>query len=106
MRNTEKALLHRITKVAEICREHNVACLANGDAQDYSDGLRIMEAYKVDGVMIARAAETNPSCFRPQGKLPSIDVAREFLSKVSTHVAETYCRLLNLIIIYPILNSV
>jgi tRNA-dihydrouridine synthase len=82
MRNTERALLDRVRGVAEICRQEGVPCLANGDVQNYQDGLRVMEEYHVDGAMIARAAELNPSCFRLEGKLPSIDIAREFLENV------------------------
>lgn len=95
MRNTEKALLDRIRGVAEICRSEGVACLANGDVENYQDALRVMKEYKVDGAMIARSAELNPSCFRREGKLPSIDVAREFLEKaieVDNHLSNSkYC---------------
>lgn len=83
MRNTEKALLERIRGVAQICREEGVACLANGDVQDYNDALRIMKEYKVDGAMIARAAELNPSCFRREGSLPTMDIAKIFVEKVT-----------------------
>jgi tRNA-dihydrouridine synthase 2 len=83
MRNTEKALLERIRGVAEICREEGVACLANGDVQNYNDALRIMKEYKVDGAMIARAAELNPSCFRREGPLPTMDIAKLFIEKVT-----------------------
>ena len=82
MRNTEKALLERIRGVAEVCRQEGVPCLANGDVENYQDALRVMKEYQVDGAMIARFAELNPSCFRRDGKLPSIDIAREFLEKV------------------------
>lgn len=82
MRNTEKALLERIRGVADVCREEGVPCLVNGDIEDYRDALRVMKEYRVDGAMIARAAELNPSCFRLEGKLPSIHIAREFLEKV------------------------
>jgi len=82
MRNTEKALLDRIRGVAEICHEEGIPCLANGDVENYEDALRIMKEYNVDGAMIARAAEVNPSCFRRGGKLPSIEVARELLEQV------------------------
>lgn len=84
MRNKEKALLERIRGVAEICHEERVPCLANGDVQDYEDALRVMRDYNVDGAMIARAAELNPSCFRREGKLPAIEIAREFLREVCT----------------------
>jgi len=83
MRNSEKALLDRIRGVAEVCREEGVPCLANGDVEDYDDALRVMKEYQVDGAMIARSAELNPSCFRREGKLPSMDIAREFLETVS-----------------------
>ena len=83
MRNTEKALLNRIRGVAEVCREEGVPCLANGDVEDYQDAQRVMKEYQVDGAMIARSAELNPSCFRREGKLSSIDIAREFLERVS-----------------------
>ena len=65
-----------------MCREEGVPCLANGDVEDYHDALRVMKEYQVDGAMIARSAELNPSCFRREGKLPSIDIAREFMEKV------------------------
>lgn len=83
MRNTEKALLDRIRGVAEVCRKEGVPCLANGDVEDYQDAQRVMKEYQVDGAMIARSAELNPSCFRREGKLPSTDIAREFLERVS-----------------------
>jgi tRNA-dihydrouridine synthase 2 len=82
MRNSEKALLDRIRGVAEICREEGIACLANGDIENYQDGLRVMKEYQVDGAMIARSAELNPSCFRRDGQLPSMEMAKQFLEKV------------------------
>jgi tRNA-dihydrouridine synthase 2 len=92
MRNTEKALLYRIRGVAEVCRENGVPCLANGDIKDYHDARRVMDEYHVDGAMIARAAELNPSCFRREGKLSSMDMAREFLEKVHPSVCSLTSR--------------
>jgi tRNA-dihydrouridine synthase 2 len=96
MRNTERALLERIRGVAKVCREEGVPCLANGDVEDYNDGLRVMKEYNVDGAMIARAAEINPSCFRREAKVPSIQVAREFIEQVPLSYASrlTLSRLL------------
>lgn len=82
MRNTQRALLERIRGVAEVCRQEGVPCLANGDVEDHNDALRVMKEYNVDGAMIARAAELNPTCFRREGKLPSIEVARQFIQHV------------------------
>jgi tRNA-dihydrouridine synthase 2 len=84
MRNTEAALLDRIRGVAEVCRENGIPCLANGDVQDYNDARRVMDEYQVDGAMIARSAELNPSCFQREGKIDALEVAREFLRKVCT----------------------
>jgi len=106
MRNTEKALVERIRGVAEICREEGVACLANGDVEDYGDALRIMKEYKVDGAMIARAAELNPSCFRREGSLPAMDVAKSFVEKVFDPFYHINYRLLRWIIIWGIQSIV
>jgi tRNA-dihydrouridine synthase 2 len=108
MRNTERALLDRIRGVADVCREEGIPCLANGDVEDYTDALRVMKEYNVDGAMIARAAELNPSCFRREGKLPSIDVAREWLEKVlpNSQGLDLTCRLLRLKITLRIRNIV
>lgn len=98
--------MERIRGVAGICREEGVPCLANGDVEDYQDAQRVMREFHVDGAMIARAAESNPSCFRPEGKLPSIDIAREFLEKVLMFHNLSNDRLSKLIIICLIRNTV
>ena len=106
MRNTERALLERIRGVAQICREEGVPCLANGDVENYEDALRVMREYHVDGAMIARAAELNPSCFLREGKLPTMDIAREFLREVCLQLILPNYRPLKLIITFLILNTV
>ncbi|KAG5439341.1 hypothetical protein PCK2_000839 [Pneumocystis canis] len=79
MRNKEKAIRDGLKIISKICREKGVACIANGDITDRKDGLRVMKEWDTDSAMIARAAKKNPSCFRAEGLLPPIEVAREWL---------------------------
>lgn len=53
----------QLAKVAAICREAGVTCLVNGDVGGRSELAELREKYGVDGAMIARAAESNASCF-------------------------------------------
>lgn len=63
MRPRESAIRGSLYKVADICREANVACLVNGDVDGRWQLQELIDQYKVDGAMIARGAETNVSCF-------------------------------------------
>ena len=49
----------------------------------YEDIDKFRQECGSSSVMIARAAEWNPSIFRPQGKLDLLQVVREYLRKVS-----------------------
>ena len=49
----------------------------------YEDIEKFREECGSSSVMIARAAEWNPSIFRPQGKLDLLHVVREYMRKVS-----------------------
>ncbi|ELR10352.1 hypothetical protein VC83_07920 [Pseudogymnoascus destructans] len=64
MRPREKAIRDQLTMIADICREMGVACLANGDVTCPEDAQELVNAFGVEGAMIATSAETNPSCFR------------------------------------------
>ncbi|KTW30738.1 hypothetical protein T552_00450 [Pneumocystis carinii B80] len=79
MRNKEKAIRDQLKMISKICREKGVACIANGDIVNRKDGLEVIKEWDVDGAMIARAAEKNPSCFRMEGLLPQIEIAQEWL---------------------------
>ncbi|SJX63148.1 related to tRNA dihydrouridine synthase [Sporisorium reilianum f. sp. reilianum] len=75
MRPREPALLHRLREIvdhvntvaAEMGRSIPVVC--NGDVWDAATAPRIKELTGVTSTMIARGAEANPSCFRPEGNL-------------------------------------
>lgn len=75
MRPREPALLHRLREIVdhvnsvatEMGRTIPVVC--NGDVWDAATVPRIKELTGVTSTMIARGAEANPSCFRPQGNV-------------------------------------
>ncbi|KAK3071098.1 tRNA-dihydrouridine synthase 2 [Teratosphaeriaceae sp. CCFEE 6253] len=82
MRPRERAIRDQLTMVANICRETGVACLMNGDVSSRDEALDLMSEFGCEGAMIATAAETNPSVFRPEvegGKAPWEEVAKEYV---------------------------
>lgn len=66
MRPREPALRDRLARIVEICKEEKVILLANGDVKNRDEAEELMKNTGVNGVMIARGAEANPSCFRPK----------------------------------------
>lgn len=64
MRPRERAIRDQLKMIADVCHEHGVACLMNGDVTSRDEAMKLAEQYGADGGMIATAAETNPSCFR------------------------------------------
>ncbi|KAI1436339.1 dihydrouridine synthase [Xylaria sp. CBS 124048] len=81
MRPREAAIRGQLRMIANICREAGVACLANGDVANRDHALQLMSEFGTDGAMIATAAETNPSCFRPGGTLaPWTEVIEQYLA--------------------------
>ncbi len=81
MRPREAALQNRILEVRDICAKNGVACYLNGDVYDRSQAITTLQKYGLDGVMIARGAESNVSCFLDK-KLPSLAVAVEVIKVV------------------------
>jgi tRNA-dihydrouridine synthase 2 len=65
MRPRERAIRHHLRLIASICHAHGVACLMNGDVSSRAEAQTLIQEHNVDGAMIATAAESNPSCFRP-----------------------------------------
>jgi tRNA-dihydrouridine synthase 2 len=68
MRPRERAIRDQLKMIATICREAGVACLMNGDVENREQAQELITEYGVDGAMIATAAETNSSCFRPKAE--------------------------------------
>ena len=81
MRPREQAIRDQLRMIGELCRAAGVACLMNGDVRDRDEARALAAEYGVDGAMIARAAEANPSVFRSKaegGALHWREVALEY----------------------------
>ncbi|KZF25976.1 FMN-linked oxidoreductase [Xylona heveae TC161] len=82
MRPRERAIRDQLCMVGTICRDHGVACLANGDVEGRDHALELAKEFDVDGAMIATAAERNPSIFRADvdgGPAPWTTVVPEYV---------------------------
>jgi len=78
MRPRERALIERMRGVVEFVEGlgKDVAVIQNGDCIGFEDAKRIREITKAHSVMIATAAESNPSCFSPT---PLMDVGKTLI---------------------------
>ncbi|GJJ11883.1 hypothetical protein Clacol_006121 [Clathrus columnatus] len=67
MRPREKALIERMREIVEYVEglAVDVAIIYNGDCQGYPDARRVKEITRAHSIMIATAAESNPTCFDP-----------------------------------------
>jgi tRNA-dihydrouridine synthase 2 len=82
MRPRERAIRDQLRMIGDVCKEHGVACLMNGDVKDRDEGVALAKEYGVDGGMIATAAEANSSAFRTKaqgGLAPWREVVTEYL---------------------------
>ena len=68
MRKGEKAIPERMKEIVDLVKgmDVDVAILANGDCLSVDDANQLRDITGADGAMIATAAESNPSCFRPE----------------------------------------
>jgi len=67
MRKNEPARVERLKEIVDFVRElgKDVAIIENGDCVGYEDARKIRARTGADSVMIATAAESNPSIFSP-----------------------------------------
>lgn len=82
MRPRERAIREQLRMIGDVCREHGVACIMNGDVKDRDEGTALAKEFGVDGGMIATAAESNSSAFRTReqgGLAPWREVVAEYL---------------------------
>ncbi|KAI9890826.1 MAG: hypothetical protein M1814_003610 [Vezdaea aestivalis] len=79
MRPGEQAVREQLRNLADICRNHGVAVLMNGDVTSRRAAQDLITEFGVDGAMIATAAEKNASCFLPDGAKPWREVTEEYL---------------------------
>lgn len=79
MRPRESAIYTYLAEIARICHEAGICCYVNGDVACRDQLQPFMANFGVDGAMIARGAEANPSCFQSGPLVPWLEVAKEFL---------------------------
>lgn len=67
MRPRERALVHRLKEIVDFVKGlgRDVAVIENGDCVGFEDARRIRAITGADSVMIATAAEANPTVFSP-----------------------------------------
>ncbi|KAK3840079.1 MAG: hypothetical protein JOS17DRAFT_725914 [Linnemannia elongata] len=79
----------------EIVDAVSIPVIANGDIKEYADMARIRELSGCAGVMIARGAEANVSIFRKEGRLPLMDIVRQYMRRCletrNHHSNTKYC---------------
>lgn len=78
MREKDKAVIERLREIVDFVRGmgRGIAVVENGDCKDWEDAKRVRQTTGADSVMIARGAESNPSCFSPT---PLVDVEKTFI---------------------------
>ncbi|KAF9027797.1 hypothetical protein BDP27DRAFT_1437062 [Rhodocollybia butyracea] len=73
MRDRDKAMIERLREIVDFVKGmgKDIAVIENGDCLGAEDAERVRQVTGAHSVMIARAAESNPSCF---SKTPLTDV--------------------------------
>lgn len=95
MRPREPVIRDALKGVVDICHEAGVACYVNGDVTGRADLQNLIENYNVDGAMIARAAEANPSVFSIYPPKAWQDIVKEYVQLCyefdNNYVNAKYC---------------
>ena len=73
MRSSVKALWDRLGDIVQLGRRRGIPVICNGDGEGWANWEAIRERTGVSSVMIARAAESNPSIFRPEGPVSTVE---------------------------------
>jgi tRNA-dihydrouridine synthase 2 len=73
MREKDAAVIERLREIVEFVEKmgKGIAVIENGDCEGFEDAKRVRRVTGASSVMIARGAESNPSCFSP---IPLVDV--------------------------------
>nr|XP_018260303.1 tRNA-dihydrouridine synthase 2 [Kwoniella dejecticola CBS 10117]OBR82461.1 tRNA-dihydrouridine synthase 2 [Kwoniella dejecticola CBS 10117] len=69
MRPGERALWERLADIVALGKKRGLPVICNGDGDGWSNWEKIRSETNADSVMIARAAERNPSVFLPSGPM-------------------------------------
>ncbi|KAK4700769.1 tRNA-dihydrouridine synthase 2, partial [Phenoliferia sp. Uapishka_3] len=90
MRSSEPALLERLKEIVELVKPKGIPVIANGDCIAAGDRARIEEITGVSSIMIARGAESNPSCFSPHGHADPTTVVLPLYIRVAMATDNNY----------------
>ena len=78
--------------IKEVKESLTIPVLGNGDVQTYADGLKRLEEFGCDGILIGRAAIGNPWIFSERGRPGGLDgvvaVVRQHLHFIDSHINE------------------
>jgi len=89
MRERDKAVIERLREIVDFVEGmgRDIAVIENGDCKDWEDARRVREITGAHSVMIARGAESNPTCFSPR---PLRDVDNTLLPAYLRVVCDFY----------------
>ncbi|ORX37744.1 hypothetical protein BD324DRAFT_650294 [Kockovaella imperatae] len=73
MRSSEKALWERLSDIVKLGKARGVPIICNGDGDGWSNWTFIRDMTGADSLMIARAAERNPSVFSQGGPKSNVE---------------------------------
>lgn len=73
MRSTVSAIWDRLGDIVALGKQRGINVTCNGDGEGWANWQTIRERTGVSSVMIARAAEANPSIFRPTGPVSTCE---------------------------------
>jgi tRNA-dihydrouridine synthase 2 len=78
MREKDRAVIERLREIVDFVEGlgKGIAVIENGDCEGWEDALRVRAVTGASSVMIARGAESNPSCFSPT---PLIDLEKTMM---------------------------
>lgn len=73
MRSSSAAIWDRLGDIVRLGKQRSINVTCNGDGEGWSNWQMIRERTDVTSVMIARAAESNPSIFLPTGPISTCE---------------------------------
>ncbi|EIW71544.1 hypothetical protein TREMEDRAFT_42909 [Tremella mesenterica DSM 1558] len=90
MRSGERAMWERLADVVNLGRRRDVSIICNGDGEGWSNWERIRQETGADSVMLARAAEKNPSIFRVEGPVGNLEEVVPRLLNIAQYTANPW----------------
>ncbi|WWC73693.1 uncharacterized protein I206_107665 [Kwoniella pini CBS 10737] len=85
MRPGERALWERLADIVALGKKRGLPVICNGDGDGWSNWEKIRTETNADSVMIARAAERNPSVFLPTGPVCNMTEVIPKLLAIAKH---------------------